>query len=48
MGVHVIPAMPAFYTKPTTVADIVDFVVGRILDSLHIENNLFKRWMDSK
>ena len=48
MGVHVIPAMPAFYNKPTTVADIVDFVVGRVLDSLHIENNLFKRWMDSK
>lgn len=48
MGVHVIPAMPAFYNKPTTVADIIDFVVGRVLDSLHIENNLFKRWADFK
>ncbi len=48
MGVHIIPAMPAFYSKPTTVTDIVNFVVGRVLDSLHIENNLFKRWMDSK
>lgn len=44
MGVHVIPAMPAFYSRPEKVADIVDFIVGRVLDSLHIENNLYKRW----
>ena len=44
MGVHVIPAMPAFYGRPETVADIVDFIVGRILDSLHIDNDFYKRW----
>ena len=47
MGVHVIPAMPAFYNKPETIADIADFIVGRILDSLHIENDLYKRWVDN-
>lgn len=44
MGVHVIPAMPAFYNRPETIADIVDFIVGRILDSLHIDNDFYKRW----
>lgn len=44
MGVYIIPAMPAFYNKPKSVEDIVDFIVGRVLDSLHIENNLYKRW----
>ncbi|OGW59223.1 MAG: aromatic acid decarboxylase [Nitrospirae bacterium RIFCSPHIGHO2_02_FULL_42_12] len=44
MGVHVIPAMPAFYGRPETIADIVDFIVGRILDSLHIDNDFYKRW----
>lgn len=44
MGVHVIPAMPAFYNKPKSIDDIVDFIVGRILDSLHVVNTLYKRW----
>jgi len=38
------PPIPAFYNKPKTVDDIVNFVVGRVLDILGIENNLFKRW----
>ena len=45
MGVHVIPAMPAFYNKPERIADMVDFIVGRILDGLYIENTLYKRWV---
>jgi len=44
MGVHIIPAMPAFYNRPETITDIVDFIVGRILDNLHIKNDLYKRW----
>ena len=44
LGVHVLPAAPAFYQKPKTVLDLVDFIVGRVLDLLDIEHALFKRW----
>ncbi|MFQ5586305.1 MAG: UbiX family flavin prenyltransferase [Thermodesulfobacteriota bacterium] len=44
MGVSIVPAMPAFYTKPETVDDIVDFVVGKVLDAAGIENDLYTRW----
>lgn len=43
-GVRIIPAMPAFYGRPASVLDLVDFVVGKILDQLGIENDLYKRW----
>lgn len=45
-GVTILPAIPAFYHDPETVDDIVDFVVGKILDSLDIENSMFERWED--
>jgi 4-hydroxy-3-polyprenylbenzoate decarboxylase len=44
LGCHIIPAMPAFYHHPKHVSDMVDFIVGRVLDSLGIENNLSPRW----
>ncbi len=43
-GATVLPAMPGFYHKPETIADMVDFVVGKTLDCLCIENDLYKRW----
>jgi flavin prenyltransferase len=43
-GAVVLPAMPAFYTKPQSINDMVDFVVARICDQLGVEHNLFKRW----
>ncbi|RLB69582.1 MAG: aromatic acid decarboxylase [Deltaproteobacteria bacterium] len=43
-GVQILPAMPGFYQQPETVADLVDFVVGKILDNLGVEHQLFKRW----
>jgi len=44
MGIKIIPPMPAFYSHPKNIEDIVDFIVGKVLDSLQIENNLYKRW----
>jgi 4-hydroxy-3-polyprenylbenzoate decarboxylase len=43
-GAVVLPAMPAFYTRPQSVADMVDFVVGRVCDQLGVEHTLHQRW----
>ncbi len=43
-GAVVMPACPAFYPEPKSVEDMVDFVVGRVLDVLCIENDLYSRW----
>src|SRR5213079_3376048 len=43
-GAVVLPAMPAFYTRPRSLADVVDFVVGRVCDQLGVEHRLFPRW----
>jgi 4-hydroxy-3-polyprenylbenzoate decarboxylase len=46
LGVTILPPMPGFYHKPKTLEDVVDFVVGKVLDSLSIENTLFEKWGD--
>lgn len=43
-GARIVPAMPAFYTHPGSVLEMVDFVVGKLLDQLGIANDLYKRW----
>src|SRR5436305_40877 len=43
-GAVVLPAMPAFYTNPRSISDMVDFVVGRVCDQLGVEHRLFPRW----
>jgi 4-hydroxy-3-polyprenylbenzoate decarboxylase len=47
IGVHIVPATTAFYHKPKTVEEMVDFTLGRVLDLLKIEHRLFKRWRES-
>lgn len=48
LGVYVVPAMPAFYNKPEKIDDMVDFIVGRVLDCFNIDHNLFKRYSGMK
>jgi len=42
----VLPAMPATYTNPRSLQDMVDFIVGRVCDQLGIPHQLLKRWSE--
>ncbi len=44
LGVTILPAMPGFYHGPKKIEDLADFIAGKVLDSLDIENELYKRW----
>ena len=48
VGAKIIPAMPGFYHHPQTMDDLINFVVGKVLSYLKIENQLFKTWEDTK
>ena len=43
-GAVVLPAMPAFYTRPHPLDDLLDFIAGRVCDQLGVEHHLFPRW----
>jgi flavin prenyltransferase len=43
-GAVVLMAAPGFYNAPQTIDDLIEFVVGRCLDQLGIENRLTRRW----
>ena len=43
-GATVLPAMPGFYHLPRSIEDMVDFVAGRVLDSIGVEQGMTKRW----
>ncbi|MGZ4902184.1 MAG: UbiX family flavin prenyltransferase [Halobacteriota archaeon] len=45
-GAIVVPASPGFYTRPSTIPDLIDILVARVLDLLHINHALSKRWGD--
>jgi len=45
-GAVVLPAMPAFYTHPRNLDDMVDFVVGRVCDQLAVQHSLVQRWSE--
>jgi len=43
-GAAILPACPAFYSQPQSLDDLVDVLVGRVLDLLGVENDLYRRW----
>ena len=43
-GAVVLPASPSFYSKPATVEELLDTVLGRVLDQLGLPNKLAPRW----
>ena len=47
-GAVILPPSPGFYDHPTTVADLVDFVVARVLDQLAVPNQLGPRWGEDR
>lgn len=44
LGATVLPAMPGFYHRPSTVDDLVNHVVGKVLDRLGVEHRVSARW----
>lgn len=48
MGAVVLPPVPAFYHQPKTIMDIVDHTVGKALDLLGIEHDLYRRWTGAR
>jgi hypothetical protein len=47
-GAVVLPAMPAFYHNPKTIDELVDHLVGKVLDVMEVKNDLYSRWKESK
>jgi 4-hydroxy-3-polyprenylbenzoate decarboxylase len=43
-GAQILPAMPAFYHQPKKIDDMVNFIVGKVLNLLKIEHQLFEGW----
>lgn len=43
-GASILPACPGFYSRPKTIDDLIDTIVGRVLDLLGIENDIYRRW----
>jgi flavin prenyltransferase len=48
MGAHIVPPVPAFYHHPETLDDIINQSVGKVLDYIGIEHDLFRRWDNSE
>lgn len=44
LGAVILPPMPAFYHMPETIQDLVDHVVGRVLDVMRVDHELYRRW----
>lgn len=47
-GAIILPPMVAYYPRPQTVGDITDFFVGKVLDVLGFEHDLYRRWGEGR
>jgi flavin prenyltransferase len=47
-GAVILPPAPGFYTRPQSVAELVDFVVARVLDQLGVAHALVPRWGEAR
>ena len=45
-GVEIVPPVPGFYTHPKSIDDIINFIVGKILNLLGRDHTLFKSWRE--
>ncbi|MGA8181305.1 MAG: UbiX family flavin prenyltransferase, partial [Desulfobacterales bacterium] len=43
-GIEIVPPVPGFYTRPESIVDVIDFVVGKILNLLGRKHRLFESW----
>jgi 4-hydroxy-3-polyprenylbenzoate decarboxylase len=43
-GIDIVPPVPGFYTRPESLNDVIDFVVGKVLNLLGKKHNLFESW----
>jgi len=48
MGAIIMPASPGFYHQPQSIADLVDFIVARLLDHLDLPQDLVPRWGEER
>ena len=46
-GAVIFPPMPAFYARPTSIEDMIDDTVGRVLDRMGVENDIYTKWKES-
>lgn len=48
MGAHIVPTMPGFYQRPESIEDLVNFMVGRVLETLQFEHSLYTPWAEKR